>query len=235
MLLQQELNHWIRIFNSLNNTPLQEIAPPFDPHVTAPSIVVPPPLPPLPTLPPPASIDRMNIFSITKRHRHHSHTATYHRNNFGGVYHSERKRSHTSQSTSATPSINPVLISNAAAALSNLHHGTSGSSSNSGGESEDGEVRQANYTIAELKYRHSRSSYSSTGSSYRNLHQLERQTLSRNSSLSSYRNSVQNKLGGLARQRTLTEPGYLSRMRSMISQRSSQQMLRDQLWRSNGT
>ncbi|KAG0284644.1 hypothetical protein BGZ96_010996 [Linnemannia gamsii] len=179
-------------------------------------------------------MDRMTI-STTKRHRHHSHTAANHRNDFEGVYHSERKRSHTSQSTSATPSINPLLISNAAAALSNLHHGTGGSSSYSGGESENGEGRQANYTIAELKYRHSRSSYSSTGSGYRNLHQLERQTLSRNSSLSSYRNSIQSKLGGLARQRTLTEPGYLSRMRSIISQRSSQQMLRDQLRRSNGS
>jgi hypothetical protein len=210
------------------------MAPPFDPNVTASSIVVPPPLPPLPSMPPPASMDRTTI-STTKRHRHHSHTATYHRNIIEGAYHSERKRSHTSQSTSGTPSINPVLISNAAAALSNLHHGTGGSSSNSGGESEDGEERRANYTIAELKYRHSRSSYTSTGSGYRNLHQLERQALSRNSSLSSHRNSTQNKPGGLARQRTLTEPGYLSRMRSIISQRSSQQMLRDQLRRSNGT
>lgn len=176
--------------------------------------------------------------STTKRHRHHSHTATYHRTIIEGVYHSGRKRSHTSQSASSTPSIDPVLISNAAAALSNLPHNTGDSNSNrnsnSGNESEGREERKANYTIAELKYRLSRSSYSSNGSGYRDLHQLERQTLSRNGSLSSHRTSAQSTPGGLARQRTLTEPGYLSRMRSLISQRSSQQMLRDQLRRSNG-
>ncbi|KAF9152621.1 hypothetical protein BG015_004991 [Linnemannia schmuckeri] len=225
---ESELNHWIRIFNSLNNTPLQALPPLFDPNVAASSIVMPPPLPPLPSLPPPATMGQPTM-STTKRHRHHSHTATYYRTIIEGVYHSERKRSHTSQSTSATPSINPLLISNAAAALSNLHHGTGGSNSNSGSENEGSEERQANYSIAELKYRLSRSSYSSSGSGHKNLHQLERQTLSRNSSLSSYRTSVQSTHGGLARQRTLTEPGYLSRMRSMISQRSSQQMLRDQL------
>lgn len=196
---------------------------------------MPPPLPPLPSLPPPDSMGQTAL-STTKRHRHHSHTAAYHRTIIEGGYHSERKRSHTSQPASATPSINPILISNAAAALSNLHHNTGGSNSNSNSasETEGSEERKANYTIAELKYRLSRSSYSSSGSGYRNLHQLERQTLSRNGSLSSYRTSVQSTSGGPARQRTLTEPGYLSRMRSMISQRSSQQMLRDQLRRSNG-
>ncbi|KAF8944510.1 hypothetical protein BGZ47_004137 [Haplosporangium gracile] len=144
-------------------------------------------------------------------------------------------QAHTSQSASATPSINPVLISNAAAALSNLHHGTGGSNSNSGTENNGSEERQANYSIAELKYRLSRSSYSSNGFGYKNLHQLERQALSRNSSLSSYRTSVQSMPGELARQRTSTEPGYLSRMRGMISQRSSQQMLRDQIRRSTGS
>ncbi|KAG9061920.1 hypothetical protein KI688_006636 [Linnemannia hyalina] len=233
---RKELHHWIRIFNSLNNTPLQELSPPFDLSVPASSIVMPPPLPPLPSLPPPASMGQ-TIMSATKRHRHHSHTDAYHRTVIEGAYHSERKRSHTSQSASATPSINPVLISNAAAALSNLHHGTGGSNSKSnyGSESEGSEKRQANYTIAELKYRLSRSSYSSSGSGYKNLHQLERQTLSRNSSLSSYQTSVQSTPGGLERQRTLTEPVYLSRMRSMISQHRSQQTLRDQLRRSNGS
>ncbi|KAF9143571.1 hypothetical protein BGX30_000098 [Mortierella sp. GBA39] len=233
---ESELHHWIRIFNSLNNTPLQELSPPFDLSVPTSSIVMPPPLPPLPSLPPPASMGQTTM-STTKRHRHHSHTAAYHRTIIEGVYHSGRKRSNTSQSASATPSINPVLISNAAAALSNLHHGTGGSNSkiNNGSESEGSEKRQANYTIAELKYRLSRSSYSSNGSGYKNLHQLERQTLSRNSSLSSYQTSVQSTSGGLARQRTLTEPVYLSRMRSVISQHKSQQMLRDQLGESNGS
>ncbi|KAG0078599.1 hypothetical protein BGZ90_004845 [Linnemannia elongata] len=233
---ESELNHWIRIFNSLNNTPLQVLAPPFDPNVTTSSIVMPPPLPPLPSLPPPTSFCQMAM-PTTKRHRHHSLTAAYHRTNIEGVFHSERKRSHTSQSASATPSINPILISNAAAALSNLHHGTGNinSNSNNGSESGGSGVRQANYTISELKYRLSRSSYSSIGSGCKNLHQLERQTLSRNSSLSSYQTSVQGTPGGLVRRRTFTEPGYLSRMRSMISQRSSQQMVQDQHHRSNGS
>ncbi|KAG0373065.1 hypothetical protein BGX24_012188 [Mortierella sp. AD032] len=153
-----------------------------------------------------------------------------------GAYYSERKRSHTSQVVSATPSINPVLISNAAAAMSNIHQISGGSISNNNSNDIDSIPElQANYTIAELKYRHSRSSYASNGSSsYKNLHQLERQTLSRNSSLSSYRNSIQSRSSGLVRQRTVTEPGPLSRIRSMNSQRSSLQMLRDQLRRSNG-
>ncbi|KAF9899945.1 hypothetical protein EC991_008122 [Linnemannia zychae] len=152
-----------------------------------------------------------------------------------GVYYSERKRSHTSQASSATPSINPVLISNAAAALSNIHQTSGGSISNHSSSSESDGIPelQANYTIAELKYRHSRSSYSSNGSGYRNLHQLERQTLSRNSSLSSYRNSIQSRSGGLVRQRTLTEPANLFRVRSVSSQGTSQQILRDQFQRSN--
>ncbi|KAG0262032.1 hypothetical protein BGZ95_004098, partial [Linnemannia exigua] len=232
---ETELNHWTRILNSLNNTPLQGLPPPVDPHVMAPTIAVPPPLPPLPSVPPPASMDRRNM-SISRRQRHHSHTATYFQTIVEGVYNSERKRSHTSQVASATPSINPVLISNAAAAMSNIHQISGGSISNNGNSENDSIPElKANYTIAELKYRHSRSSYSSNGSSgYKNLHQLERQTLSRNSSLSSYRNSIQSRSGGLVRQRTVTEPGPLSRIRSMSSQRSSLQMHRDQLRRSNG-
>ncbi|KAK3835039.1 MAG: hypothetical protein J3R72DRAFT_215812 [Linnemannia gamsii] len=232
---ETELNHWIRILNSLNNTPHQGLPPPVDPHVMAPTIAVPPPLPPLPSVPPPSSMDRRNM-SISRRQRHHSHTATCFQTIVEGAYYSERKRSHTSQVASATPSINPVLISNAAAAMSNIHQISGGSISNNNSNDIDSIPElQANYTIAELKYRHSRSSYSSNGSSsYKNLHQLERQTLSRNSSLSSYRNSIQSRSSGLVRQRTVTEPGPLSRIRSMNSQRSSLQMLRDQLRRSNG-
>ncbi|KAF9130207.1 hypothetical protein BGW39_003340 [Mortierella sp. 14UC] len=231
---ETELKHWIRIFNSLNNTLLQGLPPPVDPHVMAPNIAVPPPLPPLPSVPPPVSLDRKSM-SISRRQRHHSHTATNFQTIVEGLYYSERKRSHTSQVSSATSSINPVLISNAAAALSNIHQTSGGSiSNNTSSEIEKIPKLQANYTIAELKYRHSRSSYSSNGSGYKNLHQLERQTLSRNSSLSSYRNSIQSRSGELVRQRTLTEPAHLFRVRSMSSQRSSLQTLRDQLQRSNG-
>ncbi|KAF9091055.1 hypothetical protein BGX29_011140 [Mortierella sp. GBA35] len=234
---ESELNHWIRIFNSLNSNTVQGLPPPLDPHVMVPSIAVPPPLPPLPSLPPPVSMDR-SAMSTTRHHRHHSHSATYHRTVIEGVYHSERKRGHTSQSASTMPSIDPILISNAAAALSNLHQGSSGSDSNSGSESDGGDGlghgQQHHYTIAELKYFHNRSSCSSSSSTTgsRGLHQLERQTLSRNGSLSSYRNSFQSRPGGSARHRTLTEPGHLIRVRSMGSQRSSLQILRDQIRRS---
>ncbi|KAF9922939.1 hypothetical protein FBU30_006916 [Linnemannia zychae] len=227
---ESELNHWIRIFNSLNNTPMQGLSPPLDPHVIATSVSIPPPLPPLPIGPPPISMDKMNISTI-KRLRHNSHTDTSHRSIIEGAYFSERKRSHTVQLSSTTPSINPALISNAAAVLSNLNPGNNrvGDTVSVRGECGNVPELQANYTIAELKYRHNRASCSSIRSDYKDVHQLERQALPRNSTISSYRNSIQSKSGEFLRQRTLTEPGYLSRMHSMSSQRSSQQMLRDQL------
>ncbi|KAF9914972.1 hypothetical protein BX616_007181 [Lobosporangium transversale] len=71
---ESELTHWVRIFNSLNCTLPQGIAPPpFDPvtiHVSSPMakpIQLPPPLPPLPFEPPPISLDGTVVgCSLTK-------------------------------------------------------------------------------------------------------------------------------------------------------------------------
>ncbi|KAI8345682.1 hypothetical protein B0O80DRAFT_268111 [Mortierella sp. GBAus27b] len=143
---ESELNHWIRIFNSLSSTSRQGLPLPFDPAVmTSPMvgpIQLPPPLPPLPLDPPPLTLDE-TAMSTKKRDRHHSFSVTaaavYGRvSGIGGTaaaggFSGERKRSQTIQGNysgtstpppplpGCMPTINPLLISNAAAALSNLH------------------------------------------------------------------------------------------------------------------
>ncbi|KAF9952039.1 hypothetical protein BGZ65_005572, partial [Modicella reniformis] len=170
---ESELNHWVRIFNSLNCSTLQGVPSPFDLTTMSSPIVppmyVPPPLPPLPLEPPPVSVDNAAM-STKKRDRHHSFTAaaTYGRVaviGFGGIataaatatiaaigaggFSGGRKRCHTAQGNFAgvvvvpppslpplppptaipgfMPTINPVLISNAAIALSNLQSSENGS------------------------------------------------------------------------------------------------------------
>ncbi|KAF9958211.1 hypothetical protein BGZ70_009264 [Mortierella alpina] len=283
---ESELNHWMRIFNSLNCKPLHNLPPPFDPTAVtspiAPPIPLPPPLPPLPSVPPPSSVDGVTM-STTKRDRHHSYSAAYNRvpGSFaagtggwndkewnvtgGGVgqFYSERKRSHTTQNASAMPSINPALLLNAAAAFSNLQSGNISSSDESRGDGSS--------SSDDAGYHRSDSSCSSTGSisgpislplslkdkrhppHYRNsspvsaligsmLGEREPVSLSRSSSigrtsLSMVRNSYQNQpeveeSETAPRQRTSTEPGQRFRIRSMSSQRNSQQMFRDFIHRS---
>ncbi|CAO3567017.1 unnamed protein product [Mortierella alpina] len=282
---ESELNHWMRIFNSLNCKPLHNLPPPFDPTAVtspiAPPIPLPPPLPPLPSVPPPSSVDGVTM-STTKRDRHHSYSAAYNRvpgsfaagtggwndNDWGvtgggaGQFYSERKRSHTTQNASAMPSINPALLLNAAAAFSNLQTGNISSSDESRGDGSSSD---------DAGYHRSDSSCSSTGSisgpislpislkdkrhppHYRNsspvsallgsmLGERESVSLSRSSSigrtsLSMVRNSYQNQSEveepeNAQRQRTTTEPGQRFRIRSMNSQRNSQQMFRDFIHRS---
>ncbi|KAF9556720.1 hypothetical protein EC968_008087 [Mortierella alpina] len=281
---ESELNHWMRIFNSLNCKPLHNLPPPFDPTAVtspiAPPIPVPPPLPPLPSVPPPSSVDGVKM-STTKRDRHHSYSAAYNRipgsfaagtggwndNEWsvtgGGVgqFFSERKRSHTTQSATAMPSINPALLLNAAAAFSNLQSGNTSSSDESRGDGSSSD---------DAGYHRSGSSCSSTGSvsrptslslslkdkrpsHYRNsspvsallgsmMGEREPGSLSRSSSigrtsLSMVRNSQQyqtevQESESAPRQRTSTEPGQRFRIRSMGSQRNSQQMFRDFIHRS---
>ncbi|KAG9320349.1 hypothetical protein KVV02_000106 [Mortierella alpina] len=283
---ESELNHWMRIFNSLNCKPLHNLPPPFDPTAVtspiAPPIPVPPPLPPLPSVPPPSSVDGVTM-STTKRDRHHSYSAAYNRipgsfaagtggwndnewNVTGGAtgqYFSERKRSHTTQSASSMPSINPALLLNAAAAFSNLQSGNTSSSDESRGDGSS--------SCDDAGYHRSGSSCSSTGSisrpislslslkdkkhppHYRNsspvsallgsmLGEREPVSLSRSSSigrtsLSMVRNSYHDQpevqeIESTPRQRTSTEPGQRFRIRSMGSQRNSQQMFRDFIHRS---
>jgi len=274
----------MRIFNSLNCKPLHNLPPPFDPTAVtspiAPPIPLPPPLPPLPSVPPPSSVDGVTM-STTKRDRHHPYSAAYNRvpgsfaagtggwndnewsvtgGGGAGQFYSERKRSHTTQSASAMPSINPALLLNAAAAFSNLQSGNTSSSDESRGDGSSSD---------DAGYHRSGSSCSSSGSisgpislkdkrhppHYRNsspvsallgsmLGERESVSLSRSSSigrtsLSMVRNSYQNQSEveeseKAQRQRTSTEPGQRFRIRSMNSQRNSQQMFRDFIHRSKG-
>lgn len=220
--------------------------------------------------------------STTKRDRHHSYSAAYNRipgsfaagtggwndsewsvtGGGAGQFHSERKRSHTTQSASSMPSINPALLLNAAAAFSNLQSGNTSSSDESRGEGSSSD---------DAGYHRSGSSCSSTGSisgpislsltlkgkrhppHYRNsspvsaligtmLGEREPVSLSRSSSIgrssmSMVRNSYHcepevQEPMSAPRQRTSTEPGQRFRIRSMSSQRNS--MFRDFIRRSKG-
>ncbi|KAI1305590.1 hypothetical protein EDD11_004904 [Mortierella claussenii] len=143
---ESELNHWVRIFNSLNYATSNGLnPPPMDPTVASWSspastpIVLPPPLPPLPLLPPPVSTDDSSNHDIVKkRDRHHSYTGNTngtvgdHRNGVAGFtagFTAERRRCHTTQhGPTLMASINPVLISNAAVALSNYQGSVDGDS-----------------------------------------------------------------------------------------------------------
>ncbi|KAG0197483.1 hypothetical protein BGX28_009043, partial [Mortierella sp. GBA30] len=178
----------------------------------------------------------------------------------GGVtaqFFSERKRSHTTQSASTLPSINPTLIMNAAAALSNLQGSNTSSSDESRGEgssSDDAGYHRSDSSCSSgpislpivLKEKkrpaHYRNSSPVSGSL---LGDRESRPLSRTSSIGlrasmtksfhaqEYQPADQEQWG-LPRQRTSTEPGQ-NRIRSMISQRSSQQMFRDFIHRSKAT
>ncbi|KAF9429183.1 hypothetical protein BGZ76_001692 [Entomortierella beljakovae] len=152
---ESELNQWIRIFCSLNYAPLKGIPPPLFPNsfIHSPamrSTNAPPPLPPLPLNLPPAASSLPPPLPIKRRQRHQSYISTPSRSNstnagvgeFGMSYPTERKRNHTIQCTSAVsvskphplPSINPVLISNAAVAFSNLNQGPEIALGNNGNE-----------------------------------------------------------------------------------------------------
>ncbi|KAG0266138.1 hypothetical protein BG011_003125 [Mortierella polycephala] len=281
---ESELNHWIRIFNSLSCSTLYNLSPPSDPSAlvspVAPPIQVPPPLPPLPSVPPPTTVNSA-VMSTTKRDRHHSYSAA-HMHSVGGwgkgswvagagMFLSERKRSHTAQSATAMPSINPALITNAAAALSNLNQSgnVSSSSSISAGvlsSGDDGYHRSGNSCSGResvtgpismpitLKEQHRR-----THSHYRNSSplssmlgsllndqditpnkggsSLSRQSSNGSMSESLFRYHLRNLTQDLdapekPRQRNSTEPGHKFRVKSMNSQRSSQQMFRDYIYRS---
>ncbi|KAG0317144.1 hypothetical protein BGZ99_006458 [Dissophora globulifera] len=146
---ESELSHWARIFSSLNFMPLQAPPPPPPPPLfdrncmtgspVAPLIYVPPPLPPLPLEQPPP-LPLTTALPTSRRDRHHSYTTTSRFAETGLNFSKpERKRCHTIQGAAAIPAysnitnstwsaINPVLISNAAVALSNLSQHTDESS-----------------------------------------------------------------------------------------------------------
>lgn len=133
-------------------------------------IQVPPPLPPLPLEPPPVSLDSASL-STKKRDRHHSFTAAaaaaYGRVAvIGGIatggFSKDRKRCHTTHGNFVAdapagflPTIDPVLISNAAAALSNLQGSDGGSET---GASDSGSTlvsRNSTIQIRRADYGHS--------------------------------------------------------------------------------
>ncbi|KAG0369995.1 hypothetical protein BGZ54_008180 [Gamsiella multidivaricata] len=101
---ENEVNHWTRIFNSLNNN-----AAPLSSPLVAQGGFGSPNLGSLESMPG-RSMDSSNSLASSL-----------------GGYSSERKRNHTTNNTfhntvaSTMPSIDPVLISNAAAAISNLN------------------------------------------------------------------------------------------------------------------
>ncbi|KAF9177731.1 hypothetical protein BGZ50_008428 [Haplosporangium sp. Z 11] len=291
---ESELNHWIRIFNSLNCSTLYNLSPPSDPSAlvspVAPPIQVPPPLPPLPSVPPPTTVDSV-VMSTTKRDRHHSYSAAYKRSTGGwgegswvagaGMFFSERKRSHTSQIVSATPSINPALITSAAAALSNLKQSGKNSSSDNSVEvlssGDEGYHRSGSScssresvtgpisTPITLKKQHRRTHSHFRSSSPVSLmlgsllndrdvtqsprlslsgqgpnkggSSLSRQNSSGSMSESLFRYHLRNLIQDpdapeKPRQRNSTDPGQRFRVKSMSSQRSSQQMFRNYIYRS---
>ncbi|KAF9365953.1 hypothetical protein BGX34_007312 [Mortierella sp. NVP85] len=163
---ESELNHWVRIFNSLNSTNLQGLPPPFDPSVimTGP-IQVPPPLPPLPLEPPPISLDNAAL-STKKKDRHHSFTAAATAACgrvavIGGIATGgtpkDRRRCHTALGnlrdadtpSGFFPTIDPVLISNAAAAISNLQGSDGGSET---GASDGGSTLGSRNSTIQLRH-----------------------------------------------------------------------------------
>ncbi|KAG0009724.1 hypothetical protein BGZ80_002126 [Entomortierella chlamydospora] len=270
---ETELNNWTRIFNSLNFAPLCGVPLPLYSNslMTSPVIKpchVPPPLPPLPLDLPPAPMSTLPPVPMRRHERHQSYAATVNGNFEAAglrkgdmpVYPTERKRCHTTQgvlSQSRLPSINPVLISNAAAALSNLNQGSevSNESESNGCSNVNGLLKKSRSASMRMgghmtpkRDRLRTMSHSSTstyvGSLFNGaLNQPPHHSLSRNGSTSSgHRNQYQGI--GLQddghviqqRRRTLTEPGnapQIVRTRSMNSHRGSQQtLLRDYLQRS---
>ncbi|KAF9106247.1 hypothetical protein BGX27_009252, partial [Mortierella sp. AM989] len=260
---ESELNHWVRIFNSLNFAPLCGVPPPLFPNSLMNSPIIkpshiPPPLPPLPLDLPPISMNVPPPRPIKKRERHQSQTAA-----IGGTndprYPTERKRCHTTQGVQAgspqprLPSINPVLISNAAAALSNLNQSSDmGNGSDNCGSNGDNSACKRSRSVStrtsgqisivgrdRLRTMSQASAATLVDSllNGRDLPQLQHHPLTRNTSSSSgHQSQYQYQSLGLQydgdgslnqRQRTMTEPSDSQRIRvrSMSSQRSSQQTL----------
>ncbi|KAF9169092.1 hypothetical protein BGX20_010814 [Mortierella sp. AD010] len=259
---ETELNNWTRIFNSLNFAPLCGVRPPLYSNslMTSPVIKpchVPPPLPPLPLDLPPAPMSTLP--PVPMRHeRHQSYAATVNgnfeaaglRNGDVSAYPTERKRCHTTQgvlSQSRLPSINPVLISNAAAALSNLNQVpevNNESESNENMNDLPKKSRSASMRVGghmtPKRDRLRTMSHSSTSTYVGSLlngalNQSPHRSLSRNGSTSSGHWSQYKGIdlqddgyGVQQRQRTLTEPGnaaQIVRVRSMSSHRGSHQTL----------
>ncbi|KAF9355916.1 hypothetical protein BGX26_005963 [Mortierella sp. AD094] len=270
---ETELNNWVRVFNSLNFAPLCGVPPPLFPNslMNSPIIKpcqVPPPLPPLPLDLPPASMTTPPPIPMRRRERHQSYTAATGNGYFevagfrrgdGPAYPTERKRCHTTQgvlSPSQLPSINPVLISNAAAALSNLNQGSEMGSGNDSNECSNvsGVFKMSRSVSMRVsgqmtpkRDRLRTMSHTSTSTLVGSLlngglSQSPYHSLSRNGSASSRHRYQYQGIGlqddghGLQqRQRTITEPDLAQkiRVRSMSSQHGSQQtLLRDYLQRS---
>ncbi|KAG0354608.1 hypothetical protein BGZ54_001566, partial [Gamsiella multidivaricata] len=242
---ESELNNWVRIFNSLNCTQSQGLPPPFDPaalvSLIAPPIFLPPPLPPLPLMPPPTDVDTAAMLT-KKRSRHNSYTST----NTGatgrfGLW-GERKRSHTVQDVATLPAIDPVLIWNVAAALSNFHQNTDGDGDNNGvwsnSMSRSGSIRRDGQVVPKKSLTRKLSQEWAVVDSVlgdRDLHQLQHSPLSRQASLTrhnGYNNRIQQEE---RRMRSATEPGLIFWNGGSNSQRGSRQLLREHIERSRAS
>ncbi|KAF8939888.1 hypothetical protein BGZ58_008399 [Dissophora ornata] len=250
---ESELNHWVRIFNSLNCTPLQGLPPPFDPTAIvspiAPPISVPPPLPPLPLEPPPASMDEA-IMSARKRNRYHSYTAANNPITRGAVFSGVRQRSHTVQSPATLSAINPVLISNAAAALLNLNNHNQSADDNGGRNSRlsvsnsisrsssigrNGQVTNGQHQFWNGGQEIS-PNFTASLLDGRDLSLLQHHSLSRQGSFSAHYQNFG--MEGDQRRRMATDPGHghqMLRIRSLSSRGSSQQLLWEYSLRSKDT
>ncbi|KAF8985393.1 hypothetical protein BGZ46_004505 [Entomortierella lignicola] len=268
---ETESNNWVRIFNSLNIETLSEVPPFFSKALANLPIIkpsnIPPPLPPLPVNLPPISRNTPPPLPIKRRERYQSCSSIASketsvvagfRKGDQPVYPNERKRFHTTLCASAAtspsplPSINPVLISNAAAVLSNLNQcfPMSGGIENCDNNivtdvnriSRNRSVSLRTSGQISLKRDHFRTmSHASTstlvGSFFNDgFNQLQHHSISRNGSLSSrHQYQFQVDANGSQRQKISTELGHAQRfrVRSMSSELSSQQtLLREYIQRS---
>ncbi|KAF9324682.1 hypothetical protein BG006_000319, partial [Podila minutissima] len=136
---ESEINHWTRIFHSLNDTTLHGVPSTIFSDL---SPVSPPALPQVQSFSPGHRQRKNTGFSEGSRPKTHHYGASGAGPNSPAdleTFSSERKRSHTSQGvstppTSTVPSISPLVISNAEAAFSHGRQSTGQSTKSRGSE-----------------------------------------------------------------------------------------------------